>query len=85
MKDQLALIFCFCFGIFAILAYFFPVLDELNKDYVINWTLIIFGFSMALGIISLVKSHVTKILRRSPGYFYNVVALLGFSVMVFLK
>ncbi|MFC1850380.1 hypothetical protein ACFL27_09340 [candidate division CSSED10-310 bacterium] len=83
MKDQIALILCFAFGVFAIFAYFFPVLDELNKEYVINWTLIIFGFSMVLGIVSLLKSHVNKISRRSKGYQYNIVALLGFLGMSF--
>lgn len=82
MKNQLALILCFGFGIFAIIAYFFPVLDEWNKEYVINWTLIIFGFSMALGIFSLLKSHFTKIVRKNKGYQYNAVALLGYIVMV---
>ncbi|MBN2383089.1 hypothetical protein JXQ70_09430 [bacterium] len=83
MRNQIALFLCFIFGVFAILAYYFPVLDELNKDYVINWTLIIFGFSMALGIISLLRSHFTKINRRSKGYQYNIVCLVGFATMIF--
>lgn len=83
MKNQIPILLCFSFGVFAILAYFFPILDDLNKEYVINWTIIIFGFSMALGIVSLLKSHTTKIMRRSKGYFYNITALAGFMVMVF--
>lgn len=82
MRDQIALTLCFLFGVFAILAYFFPVLDELNKDYIINWTLVIFGFSMALGIVSLLRSHIGKISRRSQGYGYNIVALSGFTIMI---
>ena len=83
-KQQLPLVFCFIFGAFALVAYFSPSLDELNRDYVINWTLVIFGFSMALGIYSLLRSHYAKISKRVPGWGYSLVALIGYFVMVFV-
>jgi hypothetical protein len=83
-KQQLPLVFCFIFGAFALVAYFSPSMDELNRDYVINWTLVIFGFSMALGIYSLLRSHFTKLSRRSAGWQYNLVALIGYFTMVFV-
>ena len=56
-KQQFPLIFCFAFGVFAIIAYFSPVLYELNEEYIMNWALVIFGSSMALGIYSLLSKH----------------------------
>lgn len=81
-KQQLPLVFCFIFGAFALVAYFSPSLDELNRDYVINWTLVIFGFSMALGIYSLLRTHFTKLSKRVPGWHYNLIALIGYFTMV---
>ena len=81
-KQTLPLLFCFCFGVFAIISYFSPVLDAINRDFIINWTLVIFGFSMALGIWSLLKSHVVKVKKQVPGWGYNVVALIGYAAMV---
>jgi hypothetical protein len=83
-KQQLPLVFCFVFGAFGLIAYFSPSLDEVNRDYVINWTLVIFGFSMALGIYSLLRSHFTKVSKRVDGWWYNLVALLGYFTMVFV-
>jgi hypothetical protein len=82
-KQTLPLLFCFCFGVFAMITYFSPVLDEINRDFIINWTLVIFGFSMALGIYSLLRSHVVKVQKRSKGWGYNVIALIGYFTMVF--
>ncbi|OGL45276.1 MAG: hypothetical protein A2161_01490 [Candidatus Schekmanbacteria bacterium RBG_13_48_7] len=83
-KQQLPLMFCFIFGVFALVAYFSPVLDDLNHEYIVNWNLIIFGFSMALGIYSLLSSHFRKVFRQSKGWVYNLVALIGYFAMVFL-
>jgi len=38
---------------------------------------------MALGIVSLIRSHVTKISRKSKGYQYNIICLAGFAIMIF--
>jgi len=83
-KQQMPLVLCFVFGLFALVAYFSPSLDELNRDYVINWTLVIFGFSMALGIYSLLRSHFTKVAKQTPGWLYNLVALIGYFTMVYV-
>jgi hypothetical protein len=83
-KQTLPLFFCFCFGVFAMIAYFSPVLDEINRDFVINWTLVIFGFSMALGIYSLLRSHVVKVNKQVKGWGYNLLALIAYFIMVIL-
>ena len=81
MKIAIPLASCFIFGIFAIVAWLFPVMNEVNKEFIINWTLVIFGFSMALGIISLITSHLRKINKQAAGWGYNVVALAGYFTM----
>ncbi|MFC2172613.1 hypothetical protein ACFLU6_08285 [Acidobacteriota bacterium] len=84
MKRQFPLIFCLVFGLFAIIAWFFPVLDWLNREFILNWTLVIFGFSMILGILSLLRNHIGKIRRMKPGWGYNLTALTGYFLMVFV-
>jgi hypothetical protein len=83
-KQQIPLLLCFIFGTFAIITYFSPQLDPYYQEYILNWTLIIFGFSMGLGIWSLLLNHFRKIFRQVKGWQYNLVAITGYFSMVFI-
>ena len=83
MKQRIALTVCIVAGIFMFLQFFSPH-PELQAWYrrILNWTIITGIFAMALGIVSLWMGHLPKVLRRKPGWGYNLVTLVGFCVTV---
>ncbi len=44
------------------------LLDEVNK-----WTMIIGGFTLVIGVVSLIRVHYQRVRRRQPGYGYSLV------------
>ncbi len=83
MKRQLPLLLVFASGMLMVVQYFIPA--EISDDayeYLLDWTVIIGIFALALGIWSLIRVSIEKVRRKLPGYGYTYVALIGLAVMV---
>ena len=68
-----------------VVQYFIPA--EISDDayeYLLDWTVIIGIFALALGIWSLIRVSIEKVRRKLPGYGYTYVALIGLAVMVII-
>lgn len=72
-------------GLVVLLDFFFtlPLLDLIGIEFR-DWTIILTGFAVLLGLANLVQVHVSRILRRSePNTGYSVLVLIT-AAMVFL-
>ncbi|MBK7092122.1 MAG: hypothetical protein IPH59_10470 [bacterium] len=85
MKRQLPLLLVFTSGMLMVVQYFIPAeISDNAYEYLLDWTVIIGIFALALGIWSLIRVSVEKVRRKTPGYGYTYVSLLGLAVMVII-
>lgn len=84
MDRKLALATCFLFGLVMFLQYFsqHPTARSVNQAILEYWQ-IIFAFALLVGVVSVVKTNLTKIKRRQSR-FYSMVTLSGIVVMPLL-
>lgn len=83
MKRQIPLMIIFTCGIFMLVQFFIPhERSEFLYEFVaLDWPPIIGVFAMMLGVISLTKVNLTKIKRKSDGWAYSIVTLIGLFFM----
>lgn len=78
MKRTLPLIITFLAGVFIIAVFFIPHKPFGGMEQrMLVWASILGGFTMLLGIDSLVKHNIMKIWRKEKDWFYSLVTLLG--------
>jgi hypothetical protein len=83
MKKEIPLTIVFAAGLFMAIQFFIPHSTfEFIYEFVMDWTIIIGIFALALGIWSLIRVSVTKIRRRSENWPYAIVLLGGLAAMV---
>ncbi len=87
IKRTLPLIITFCTGIIMIVAFFsgpgLPSIKALENTFP-KWIQIIMSFTMVLGAISLLRINLNKISRKSDGWGYSLVLVIGFLAMALL-
>ena len=82
MKYKVPLIICFCAGILMILAEFIPRPPfSLLQSTVESWFLIIAGFAIVLGQISMLKMNLLKVTNKSENWQYHLAAIIAFVTM----
>ena len=83
MKRQIPLIIIFTCGVFMVFQFFVPheKSEYLYEFVALDWPPIIGVFAMMRGVISLTRGSVTKIKRRSDGWRYSIVTLIGLFFM----
>jgi hypothetical protein len=82
MKRTGPVIFGFLVGMVMLLQFFSPhpaLLDSYNL--ILDWKQVVFGMTLILGVVSLVRYHATRIRRRQSGWLYSVVAIAGLVAM----
>jgi hypothetical protein len=82
MKRTGPVVFGFLIGIVMLLQYFSPhpkLLEAYNL--ILDWKQVVFGMTLILGVLSLVRFHGSKVQRRESGWPYSVVTLLGLVAM----
>lgn len=83
MKRSLPLIFAFVVGIIVLISEFIPhrpfnqIVSTLE-----NWFMIISGFAILLGQISLIRMNANKIANRLPDWQYHLAGLVIFALML---
>jgi hypothetical protein len=78
MKRTGPVIFGFLVGAVMLLQYFSPhpgLLEAYNV--ILDWKQVVFGMTLILGILSLIRFHTSKIQRRGSGWLYSIVAMIG--------
>lgn len=85
MKRTMPLIITFVTGTLIVVAFLMPHPPFGGlQDRFLGWYLVVVGFTMLLGVHSLVRTHLNKISKRQPGWRYSVVLLLGLIFTVVL-
>jgi hypothetical protein len=87
-KLRLPLLITFCVGLVPIVTFFLtdkvPLIGPavpFVRDRVETYMLIIAGFALLLGVVSVVQGNVKKIEKRRPGWPFSVSLLAGLVVM----
>ncbi|MCS7257779.1 MAG: hypothetical protein NZ601_00180 [candidate division WOR-3 bacterium] len=85
MRNQLPLIIVFATGLLVIVTFFIPhePFGSLEQRFLV-WYSIVAGFTMLLGLDSLVRYHLIKIRDRRSGWGYSLVLLSGLFVTLIL-
>ena len=82
MRRQVPLIITFIVGISMVTQYFVPhepfasLFDVFNK-----WFMVIAFFAMMLGVGNLIRLHVQKVYKTTPGWGYSIILLAGLLTM----
>ena len=81
MRRVVPLVITFIAGIVIITGLFVPhePLGQVEGTFLV-WYAIIFGFTLMLGLDSLIRIHANKIRRRQPGFGYSMVLIAGIVV-----
>jgi hypothetical protein len=83
IKKWLPIIVAFITGVFFALQYYIPhpFTDSLLTG-MAKWSIVISGFAMGLGIVSLFHLHITKIKRKVPAWGFSVVVFVALFTML---
>ncbi len=83
MKRQIPVFLVGLFGLFMIFQYFVPhESSEWVYEFLLDWTIIIGIFAMALGLWSMYRVAVDKIVTRKPNWGYSYLTLTGVVTMM---
>ncbi len=79
LQRRLPLLITFITGVIIVVTFFIPhpPFGKLQDDSLV-WYSIILGFSMLIGVDSLLRFHYRKIARREKGFWYSFVFYVGF-------
>jgi len=85
VRREVPLVITFITGIVIIIGLFVPhkPFGEIQQTF-LKWYVIIAGFTLLLGIDSLVITHWGKIKRRQPGFGYSVVLIASLAFTLIL-
>lgn len=86
IKKTLPLLITFVSGMIIICAYFAGEGTSIHEleQVLPKWIQIIMTFTMVLGAMSLLRINIQKVMRKTDGWGYSVVLLIGFFSMTFL-
>jgi hypothetical protein len=77
-ERTLPILFAAVAGLFMAAQFFIPHPAMLRVyNLALDWKQIVFGCTLMLGVVSLVRFHWRKVARRAPGAFYSGVALVS--------
>ena len=83
MKKELPLLIVFVTGCFMAVQFFVPhALSERIYEYMLDWTIIIGIFALALGIWSFIKVNTDKIRQKKENWQYAILAVAGLFFMI---
>jgi hypothetical protein len=84
MRSTLPVIVAFLSGIAMVISFFFnpdkTILGKLEPE-ILVWATIIAGFSMMLGVVSLVQVNLRAVIRRKKDWIFNLLTLVSMLVM----
>ncbi len=84
MKTTVPIIIAFLSGFVMILAFFFnpeqSVIGRLEPE-VLSWVTIVGGFTLLLGVVSIVRVNYSSVKRKKDGWGYKLVTLISIFAM----
>jgi hypothetical protein len=83
LKRQIPLLITFIMGVFFIVKFYVPALDDLG-DIAQNWSVIISSFAMLIAIGNVLIVHSMKVMKKRDGWIYSLVLILSFFFMAII-
>ena len=85
MRRTIPLAITFFTGMLIVVAFLIPhpPLGGL-EDRFLNWYLVVVGFTMLLGVESLIRMHLKKVSNRRTGWGYSIVLLFALALTVLI-
>jgi hypothetical protein len=82
-KKHLPIAVAFIMGVVMFVTYFIPTRESSDFiEEISRWNRVIGGFTLLLGIYSLLNHHYHKLRRRVEGWGFSVVVYVGFTAML---
>jgi hypothetical protein len=83
MRGPIPVAVAFVSGLFMVISFFspHPEIERISGDF-LNWVSIVTGFTILLGVVSIVRTNATKVRRQSSGWPYSVILLVFLAAMV---
>jgi len=83
MRGPIPVAVAFLSGLFMVVSFFspHPEIERLSGDF-LNWVSIVSGFTILLGVVSIVRTNAIKVRRQNSGWPYSVILLVFLSAMV---
>jgi hypothetical protein len=83
MRTTIPVIIAFLSGLLLVVSPFFGednILGQMKQE-IVNWIIIVGGFTLLLGVVSITRVNWTAIKRRRPGWGYKVLTLISIFAM----
>lgn len=83
MRGPIPVAVAFLSGLFMVFSFFspHPEIERISGDF-LNWVSIVTGFTILLGVVSIVRTNAAKVRRQSAGWPYSLLLLVFLSAMV---
>jgi hypothetical protein len=83
MRGPVPVAVAFVSGLFMVVAFFspHPVIERVSGDF-LNWVSIVSGFTILLGVVSIIRTNVSKVQRKVEGWPYSMILLAFLLVML---
>ncbi len=86
IKKQIPILLCFLAGLLPIITFFFTVPGghlQHSSDTLEQWLVVVSGFALLLGVISVLQVNLRKISRKDKGWLNALWLLLSMFIMAF--
>lgn len=83
MRTSLPVAIAFITGLIMVVSFFAAdgtFIGNLKLE-ILNWTIIVGGFTLLLGVVSITRVNWTAIARKKTGWFYNLLTLVSVFAM----
>ncbi len=85
MRRTFPILVCFAFGTIMLAQFFVPSnLSTQAYNEITNWVQIIYAFALIVGVVGLIRYHLSRVSRRQSGWFFNLVTVSSLLMMAFL-
>jgi len=82
MRRSFPILICFAFGMIMLIQFFVPSkLSTGVYNQVTDWVQIIYAFALIVGVVGLIKYHLSRVSRKQDGWFFNLVTVLALFAM----
>lgn len=86
LKKQVPILLCFFAGLLPIMAFFFTTPNgalQNSSDTLEQWLVVVSGFALLLGVVSVFQVNLRKISRKDKGWLNALWLLLSLVIMAF--
>ena len=85
MRRSFPILVCFAFGAIMLAQFFIPSkLSTGAYNEITSWVQIIYAFALLVGVVGLIKYHLSRISRRQSGWFFNLVTVSSLFIMALM-